>query len=37
MKGPYRLVELNAGHWLVQEEPERVHEEILTHLRSNRL
>jgi len=24
MKGPYRLVELNAGHWLVQEEPERV-------------
>jgi pimeloyl-ACP methyl ester carboxylesterase len=37
MKGPYRLVELNAGHWLVQEEAERVHEEILTHLRSNRL
>jgi pimeloyl-ACP methyl ester carboxylesterase len=37
MKGPYRLVELNAGHWLIQEEPERVHEEILTHLRSNPL
>jgi len=37
MKGPYRLVELNAGHWLAQEEPEHVHDEILTHLRSNRL
>ena len=37
MKGPYRLVELNAGHWLVQEEPERVHDEILRHLQSNRL
>ena len=37
MKGPYRLVELNAGHWLVQEEPERVHGEILRHLQSNRL
>jgi pimeloyl-ACP methyl ester carboxylesterase len=37
MKGPYRLVELNAGHWLVQEEPERVHDEILRHLRTNRL
>ncbi len=37
MKGPYRLVELNAGHWLVQEAPERVHDEILAHLRANRL
>ena len=37
MKGPYRLVELNAGHWLVQEEPERVHDEILRHLRANPL
>jgi pimeloyl-ACP methyl ester carboxylesterase len=37
MKGPYRLVELNAGHWLVQEEPEPVHDEILRHLQSNRL
>jgi pimeloyl-ACP methyl ester carboxylesterase len=37
MKGPYRLVELNAGHWLVQEEPERVHDEILRHLQANRL
>lgn len=37
MKGPYRLAELNAGHWLIQEDPERVHEEILRHLRSNRM
>ena len=37
MKGPYRLVELNAGHWLVQEAPERVHDEILRHLRANPL
>jgi pimeloyl-ACP methyl ester carboxylesterase len=37
MKGPYRLVELNAGHWLIQEEPDRVHDEILGHLRSNRI
>jgi pimeloyl-ACP methyl ester carboxylesterase len=37
MKGPYRLVELTAGHWLAQEEPERVHDEILHHLKSNRL
>jgi pimeloyl-ACP methyl ester carboxylesterase len=37
MKGPYRLAELNAGHWLVQEAPERVHDEILGHLKSTRL
>ena len=23
MKGPYRFVELDAGHWLIQEETER--------------
>ena len=34
MKGPYRLVELNAGHWLAQEAPERVHDEILRHLQA---
>jgi pimeloyl-ACP methyl ester carboxylesterase len=37
MKGPYRLVELNAGHWLAQEAPERVHDEILRHLQANPL
>jgi hypothetical protein len=35
MKGPYRLVELDAGHWLAQEAPERVAEEVLAHLRAN--
>ena len=35
MTGPYRFVELDAGHWLVQEEPERVTSEILAHLRAN--
>jgi pimeloyl-ACP methyl ester carboxylesterase len=37
MKGPYRLAELDAGHWLVQEAPERVHEEISRHLRATPL
>ena len=37
MRGPFRLVELNAGHWLAQEEPQRVHDEILEHLRANRM
>jgi pimeloyl-ACP methyl ester carboxylesterase len=37
MKGPYRLVELDAGHWLIQDEPERSYNEILAHLKSNRL
>ncbi|MDM7999345.1 MAG: alpha/beta hydrolase [Dehalococcoidia bacterium] len=36
MKGPYRLVELDGGHWLVQKRPELVHDEILRHLRENR-
>jgi pimeloyl-ACP methyl ester carboxylesterase len=35
MKGPYRHAELNAGHWLIQEEPDRVYEEILQHLKAN--
>lgn len=37
MTGPYRLVELDAGHWLAQEAPERVATETLAHLRSNRI
>jgi pimeloyl-ACP methyl ester carboxylesterase len=37
MRGPYRLVELDAGHWLIQEDPERVYREILDHLRANRM
>lgn len=35
MKGPYRFVELDRGHWLIQEEPERVCAEILAHLRAH--
>ena len=34
MKGPYRFVELDAGHWLIQEEPERVLGEVVAHLRA---
>jgi len=37
MRGRYRLVELDAGHWLVQERPERVREEVLSHLRQEPL
>jgi pimeloyl-ACP methyl ester carboxylesterase len=35
MKGVYRVVELPAGHWLAQEHPERVAEEVLAHLKAN--
>jgi pimeloyl-ACP methyl ester carboxylesterase len=37
MKGQYRVVELDAGHWLIQEQPEQVRDEILAHLRANAL
>jgi len=37
MRGPYRVVELNVGHWLIQEDPGRVYREILDHLRANRM
>ena len=37
MTGPYRFVELDAGHWLIQEETERVIDEVLRHLRANPL
>ena len=29
---PYRLVELDTGHWVVNDELERVSDEILRHL-----
>lgn len=32
--GPYRFVELDAGHWLPEKEPDRVAEEILRSIRS---
>ena len=37
MKGAYRVVELDAGHWLAQEQPGRVADEVLTHLRAHPL
>ena len=33
MAGPYRLAELDAGHWLIQEAEEAVLSETLAHLR----
>lgn len=35
MKGPYRLVELDATHWLMQEVPDECGTEILQHLKAN--
>ena len=37
MTGPYRLAEVDAGHWLVQEAPEQVTSDVLAHLRANAL
>jgi pimeloyl-ACP methyl ester carboxylesterase len=37
MTGPYRAVELDAGHFLVQEAPHAVADEIRAHLRQNPL
>ncbi|MEO6043787.1 MAG: alpha/beta hydrolase [Tepidiformaceae bacterium] len=37
MKGPYRFVELDAGHWLIQEKPDEVIAEVTGHLKANRL
>jgi pimeloyl-ACP methyl ester carboxylesterase len=33
MKGYNRFVELDAGHWLLQEKPEEVAAEVLAHLK----
>ena len=35
MRGPYRVVELDAGHWLAQQAPDRIADEILAHLRAH--
>lgn len=37
MKGPYTFVELDAGHWLIQEKFDEVSGAILAHLRANPL
>jgi pimeloyl-ACP methyl ester carboxylesterase len=35
MKADYRLVELDAGHWLIQQDPERVVNETMAHIRAH--
>lgn len=35
MDGPYRLIELDAGHWLIQEDEETVLRETLAHIQAN--
>jgi pimeloyl-ACP methyl ester carboxylesterase len=37
MTGPYRFVELDGGHWLAQQFPDRVAEELLGFLAANRM
>lgn len=37
MKGPYKFVELDAGHWLIQEKPAEVIAEVAAHLKANAL
>ena len=32
MKGPYSIIELNAGHWLLSEAPQQIINPILDHL-----
>ncbi len=34
MRGPYTFVELDAGHWLIQEQPDRVCDEVSRHIAS---
>ncbi len=36
LTGPFRSVELDAGHWLLEQEPERVVGEVMAHLQANR-
>ena len=36
MTGPYEVVELDAGHWLVQEQPEAVTSAVMEHLAKTR-
>mgnify|MGYP001174561507 FL=1 len=35
MKGPYSIIEVNAGHWLLSESPEQVIDPIVEHIRIN--
>jgi len=35
MQTEYRLVELDAGHWLIQEQTERVVDEVMAHIKAH--
>ena len=35
MQGPYSILELDAGHWLLSEKPEQVIEPVLAHIKRN--
>lgn len=35
MTGRYKFVEMDAGHWLIQEKPTEVEAEVIAHLRAN--
>ena len=35
MKGEYKFVELNAGHWLMQEKYDDISEEITEHIKNH--
>lgn len=35
MSGYYRFVELDAGHWLIQEKYDEIYDEIIEHLNKN--
>jgi pimeloyl-ACP methyl ester carboxylesterase len=37
MSGPYKRVDLEAGHWIIQEQPDQVRDEILPFLKENAL
>jgi len=32
MDGPYRFIELDVGHWLIQEQPDRILSEVFRHI-----
>ncbi len=33
--GPYRQLEVDAGHWLIQEQPQATVEAVMTHLQEH--
>ena len=37
MSGAYKVVELDAGHWLISEQPDLVIEPVIGHIRTNDL